>query len=134
MLDVLERVAELVQGDATIDPAYTQPFDFEPMTLYVWEESRSYRSIGAGEVSEDFEIMAVYVTDNGGETAVATRSPDVTRLLDAWATSALEAIRLHPNDGPLAAGNMTASTDADMLRQLFVRGTALRVTGYRVLG
>lgn len=131
MIDVIEALADLVAGDATIDPAYTQPFEFEIDKLYLWEEDRSHRSIGTGEVREDFTIVAVYVTDNGGETAVALRSPEVTRKIDAWATAAMNEIREHEGFGPWSY--ISASTDADFLRQLYVRGAALRITGYRVL-
>lgn len=133
MIDVLEGIADLVKGDLTLDPAMTQPFDFQIDTLYVWEEARGHRSIGTGEVREDFEVVAVYVTDNEGETAIATRSRAVTLRIDAWATMALDAVRHNANIPPWSSGNISAITDADFLRQLGVRGAALRVTGYRLL-
>lgn len=131
MIDVLERVAALVKGDATLDEALSQPFVFEPDVLYVWEENRAQTSIGTGEVRENFEVVAVYVSDGDGENAALRRSRDVTVKLDEWANAALDAIRLHANLGPWS--HAQALTDADFLRQLAVRGAAIRVSGYRIL-
>lgn len=133
MIDVLIAIADLVKGDATVDEALSMPYDFEPGVLYVWEEARDHRSIGTGEVREEFEIVAVYVTGNEGEAAIAQRSRDVTAKLDAWATAALDAVRENAHVPPWASGNIRASTDADFLRQLGVRGVALRVSGYRLV-
>ena len=133
MIDLVENLAELVRGDATLDPAFAQPYTFESMTLYGWIESRAHTSIGTGEVREDFEIVFVYVTDGDGEEAVLQRDPDVSRKLDAWATAAMDELRQRGDFVMGDDGHLTYRLDADFLRQLETRGAALRISGWRIL-
>ena len=133
MLSLMESLADLIANGYEVDPAFSMPFDFQRDTLYVWEDARSQPPAGTGEVIENFEIACVVVTDNEGETAIATRSRAVTERLDAWVQRALDEIRTKANVPPWDSGNIQAATDADYLRQLGVRGAMVRVTGYRYL-
>lgn len=129
MIERLDAVADLVKGGHDVDPAYSQPFDFVAGTLYLWEELRAHRSIGTGEVREDFVIVAVLPIESS-EAAEATRSRPITEALDEWVTAGLDAVRkAQGRPWEFAVG----SSDADFLRQLDVRGALIRVSGYSVL-
>lgn len=129
MIERLDAVADLVKGSHAVDPAYSQPFDFEADVIYLWEEARLHRSIGTGEVREEFEIVAVLPVESS-EAAEAQRSRVITEALDAWVTAGLDAIRVAQGQ---PWEHAIGSSDADFLRQLDVRGALIRVSGYKVL-
>jgi hypothetical protein len=135
VLDVMEALAELLAEDTglVIDPAFERPFDWTADTLYVWEESSSWTPIGPSEVREDFVIMAA-VAEATGEEAIATRNPETTAALYAHRETFLDRIRLSPNVGPWQDGNIQGDSVPAYLRQLDLRGIAVRVRGYRLIG
>lgn len=136
MIDVVDALRELARTvlptGTVVDEACAAPLVFEP-GLYAWNESVAHRSIGTGEVREDFIVYLVYVVDHAGEESSQRRSRDVSVALDAGAVAMCSAINANANVPPWASGNIIGETDPDFLRQLEVRGTAVRVTGYRLI-
>lgn len=141
MIEIIDGLRELLEPtdpvDETrstngliLDRTCSQPFDQAPSTVYAWEESCSHVSIGTGEVQERFEVIFVLTLDNEGETSIAQRSRDVSIALDAKRKEWMRLIRLHKN---LFDGDLAASSDADFLRQLDLRGIAVRIAGWRLI-
>lgn len=137
MLDVVDGIRELLEdgSDATVstDDSGERPYDWTPWTLYVWEESSAHTSIGTGEVREDFVVVAAIAVPNDGEESVGVRSRAVTERLDAKRNQYLDAIRRHTDVGPWRDGYLAGASVPDYLRQLDLRGIAVRVTGWRII-
>lgn len=135
MLDVIDYLRELlVDGtDLDADDTAERPFDWKTGTLYVFEETSSRTPIGPVEVREDFIVIAAIAT-NSGEEAVGQRSRAVTETLYAHRDRMLELVRMNPNVGPWADGNIQGASLPAYLRQLDLRGIAIRVSGYRLIG
>jgi hypothetical protein len=143
MIEVIDALRELLEptdaidesrseNDVILDRSCAQPFEFVANTLYAWEELRRQVPAGTGEIREDFEIRFVYVS-KASEEAGSKRNRDVSIALDAKADGYLELIRNFANIPPWDSGNIQATVDADMIRQLEVRGIGIRVIGYRMV-
>lgn len=135
MLDLIDGLRELLTDGTELDSDDTaeRPFDWKTGTLYVFEETSSRTPIGPSEVREDFVIIAAIAT-NSGEEAAGQRSREVTETLYAHRDMFLERIRLNPNVGPWQDGNIQGSSLPAYLRQLDLRGIAVRISGYRLIG
>lgn len=123
---------EFSMSGLAIDSSCAQPLDPAPWTVYAWEETSRQHSIGTGEVQEDFEFVIV-ATEPASEAADVERSRDVSVALDDRRETWLKLIRNGGPGRPWANGSLQAMVDADMLRQLGLRGLAVRVTGYRIV-
>lgn len=135
MLDVLDALVDLVkQADTSLvyDDSAAAPYEWRDGTVYSWIETTNDRSIGTGEVRQDFEIMIVYASDNDGEEARLTRSRAVSEALDSWRRDVMDLIRQNTHVPPWSSGTIAARSDEDFLRQLEVRGVAIMVGGYRI--
>jgi hypothetical protein len=136
MIDVVDALRELVKlelpPNTPIDETGAQPFEWNP-GLYAWCETQAHRSIGTGEVREDFIVMLVYVVETH-EEAMLTRTREATVALDTITERMLTTIRLHANVPPWDSGNIIGSTNPDFLRQLEQRGQSVQVDGYRLKG
>jgi len=137
VIEVIDALRDLfleVDPDVSVDDSCSQPNDFEDGKLYAWEESSSLSAFetGSGTYREDFEIVFVYTRDNEGEVATGERSRAVSEALDekrqAWLAKLVE----RRSEQALWA-HISASTDADMIRQLGLRGLGIHVIGYRML-
>lgn len=131
LLDAL-RLFLLDDTDLASDDSGEQPYDFEPMTLYVWEESSLQRPIGAdGEVREDFVIVAA-ITERTGEEAFGKRSRATSLVLDGHRTRMLTLIREHSSVQD-QWDHIEGASVPSFLRQLEQRGIAVRISGYRII-
>jgi hypothetical protein len=114
----------------------TTPLTSRSNTLYVYPITGLLGEPDVGDppsLREDFVVEAVYVADNQGEEANRRRSRDVSVELDAKAREYTDLLARNPfRDGthPWEHARVT-SVDWDRLRQLDVRGIAVRVTGWR---
>lgn len=142
MLEVVEALRALLEPDPDlVDDTGEMPFTWEPDTLYVFEDESSWSRLDTGGMMrEDFAIMAVYVRP-ADEAPLARRDRGVTETLDARRVRYLTAIAENPSmpassgdpdDPPLWSHIMGASLPR-YLRELEVRGIAVRVVGYRLL-
>lgn len=143
MIEVIDALLELVEPtdpvDATvsqnglkIDRTASAPFEFEGPAVYAWEESSQQFPVGTGEVREEFVIMLVVTEQNPMETGTGRRSRAVSEALDKVRERWLKAIRSATTREGLW-GQMVGGTDADFLRQLGVRGLAVRASGWRMV-
>lgn len=144
MIDVIDAIRDLFEPPSLADPnksvagvnidrSCAEPIEKVANTIYAWEAACAESSIGTGEVRQDFEVSVLFVVDNEGENAAVLRSRDVSEALDTKRTAYLRLVRLFAHIPPWDSGNITASSDADFLRQFEVRGIAIRVRGYRLV-
>lgn len=145
MIPVVDAIRDLCeppdQADDTrsiagvlIDRTCAQPIgDAQPNTIYAWEAACRERPIGTGEVQQDFEVTVLYIVDGKGEEGVLQRSREVSEALDERRAAYMKLVRDFANIPPWDSGNIQATSDADFIRQLEVRGIAIRVTGYRLV-
>lgn len=135
MLELIDALRDVLRDGLgiAVDESGERPYDWTPETLYVWEESSAWTSIGTGEKREDFVVMAA-IAEATGEEAAGQRSRETTVALYGYRDAFLEAIRTHANTGPWADGNIEGASVPAYLRQLDVRGVAVRISGYRLIG
>lgn len=133
MIELLDAIRDFLAEGGASDDSGEQPYDWKVNTLYVWEESSVQRPIGAeGEVREDFVIMAA-IAEATGEEAFGQRERATTVALDAKRTRMLDLIRTNSS----IAGQWDHIEGASLpsfLRQLELRGIAVRISGYRIIG
>lgn len=130
LLDAL-RVFLVDESGLPSDDTAEQPFDFTAGTLYVWEESSVQRPIDTGGVREDFVIMAA-IPERTSEEALGKRSRETSLALDAHRNRMLYLIRHHAS----VAGfwdHIEGASVPSFLRQLELRGIAVRISGYRII-
>lgn len=153
MIDLIDALRELLEPSSLDDPAIAasgtrldrscaQPFTFEPDTLYAYEEldqrileetyAESIIEPGAfvGVERQNFTIVFVYSADGTGENAAMKRERAVSIALDDRRNGYLRLLKDHRTHGDLWH-HLAGSADADYVRQLEVRGIAVRITGYR---
>lgn len=137
MRDVIDALRTLfvtaAGGAIASDDSLSEPIEYEPGVLYAWEEASAHTSIGTGEVREDFEIRLVYPIDNAGEVSAVKRSRSVSEALDSLRGVWLDAIREHQNSPPWDSGTISGTVNADLIRQLGLRGLGIIVRGYRIV-
>lgn len=137
VIDVVDAIRHALDGITGLglvwDDTAAQPFEWRDDHVYAWAESTQETSIGTGEVRQDFEIMIVAVLDHEGEEAQLRRNRDTSVRLDRIRAEYMQWIRLHPHVPPWDSGNLAARSEEDFLRQLEVRGVAVRVGGYRLV-
>ena len=153
MLDVLDRVLELLEPGGELDPETStrmstsgttvdhtgaQPFnlEFQPDWLYAWPGRDLHETLEAGDppsIRERFELHLVYIGDSGGEQAISRRLRAVSDALDAKAHAYLG--RVAANQAPRGGlwSDLGAELTPDTIRGFNVRGAALRLTGWRQL-
>jgi len=139
VLDIIDAILELLEPDPTVvgkDTTAERPFDWAPNTLYVYPVLDIHADGDMGDppsIRENFTVDAIYVADGQGEEATRTRSRDVSLELDAKAhayADILAAARFRGPGRPWEDARVT-SVDWDRLRQIDVRGVAVRITGWR---
>ena len=142
MLEVVDALRSLLEPDPDlVDDTAEMPFEWQPGMLYVFEDESNWSRLDTGGmIREDFVIMAVYVRP-ADEAPLAKRSREVTEALDARRVRYLTTIADNPSMGaasgdpdepPLWSHIMGASLPR-YLRELEVRGIAVRVVGYRLM-
>jgi hypothetical protein len=150
MIDVVDGIRELLEP-ASIDPAVSvngvklddtgaMPFEFEAETLYVVAQTdqrtlaETIRETSDGSTEgveqQNFSIVALYVVSGEGENSQGRRSRNVTLALDQKADDYCRLVRSHRTNGDLWH-HLQAAVDHDFVRQLQIRGIAVRLTGYR---
>jgi hypothetical protein len=134
MLDVIDGLRDLLSDrlDIETDDTGDRPYDWTAGVLYVWEESSGQISIGTGEVREEFVVMAA-IASPSGEEAAGQKLREVTETLDGYRDTFLTRIRLNSNIGPWASGTIIGASVPNYLRQLDLRGIAVRISGYRII-
>lgn len=134
MLDVIDGLRDLLSDrlDIETDDTGDRPYDWTAGVLYVWEESSGQISIGTGEVREEFVVMAA-IASPSGEEAAGQKLREVTETLDGYRDVFLTRIRLNSNIGPWASGTIIGASVPSYLRQLDLRGIAVRISGYRII-
>lgn len=145
MIDLIDALRELLEPESEeagvsvngvrLDNTAAMPFDFEPNTLYVVEE-QDLRTLDetwtpeGGVERQSFIVNALYVIDSEGENAITRRSRAVSIALDEKRNEYCRLVRMTRTNGDVWH-HIQASADADFVRQLQVRGIAVRITGYR---
>lgn len=120
------------------DPITRVALDIEPMTwnvehLYVYPTRviESGFETGASR-RQDFDLLAVYVTDNEGEEAHMERSTVLGTRLDDIRGAMLAAVR--GNQATALWSYISALTDSTSPRTLDKRSASVRITGWRIVG
>lgn len=143
MIEIVDALRELVEPSDPVRDGYalsgimvdrtaSRPFDFEPNTLYAWEETSTHVSIGTGEVREDFAVLLVFVAASRGEESLYARDREVSEALDERRTSYMNALR--HSAGRAGLWDYVLGTSLpDYLRQFEIRGVAVRASGYRLV-
>jgi hypothetical protein len=134
VLDVVDGLRELLSDglDVVTDDTGDRPYEWTPGTLYVWEESSDHQSIGTGEIRENFVVMAAIAAPSD-EEAFGRKLREVTETLDAYRNTFLLKIRTNTNVPPWSSGYIAGASVPNYLRQLDLRGLAIRVAGYRII-
>lgn len=152
MIDVVDAIRDLLEppSDAdesvsvngiAIDRTCAMPFEFRPETIYAAEasdvrtlEETMLETAGGtiGVERQTFGVTLLYVVDGEGENAELRRSRAVSIRLDAKRNEWLRKVREH-RIGPVW-DHLQGSSDVDFVRQLQVRGIAVRLTGWRFVG
>ena len=134
MIELLDEIRLFLVDDTGLssDDTAEQPYEWVPGTLYVWEESSIQRPIGAGgEVREDFVLMAA-IAEATGEESFGRRERATSVALDAHRSRMLGLIRRHSSvDGQW--DHIEGASVPSFLRQLDLRGVAVRISGYRLI-
>lgn len=140
MLDVIDALRALLEpspSTVTKDDTLERPFDWKANTLYLYPVLDMHVDPESGvppSVRENFTLEAVYVADSLGEESRKERNRAVSVALDAKAHAYADILAQNST----RAGSTrpwdyirVASVDWDRLRQLDVRGVAVRITGWR---
>lgn len=139
MNDILDALRPLLEPDPDPDPrevaldeTNAKPFTWSPSTLYLWCSGVTETGIESGPVvRQDFTIEVVVTGPEVGEEAHQKRDPAVSTLLDTRREQYLAAVRANQRTtlwGHLRAASATAPAT------LQLRSSALRLSGYRVVG
>lgn len=139
MNDVLAAVRALLEPDPDPDPRVValdetnaKPFTWLPSTLYAWVSQLSEIGIESGPVvRQDFAIDVVLTGPDAGEEPMRERDPDVSDFLDTRRDVYLAAVRT--NQRTTLWGHLRAAS-ANAPATLQLRSTALRLSGYRIVG
>lgn len=111
----------------------TEPLEWITETLYVYPVAVDEVPFEtASGRRQEFDLMAVYVTDNDGEEAQLTRSPALAIRLDDVRGTMLAAIRDNQSGPPW--GFIRGSTNDTSPRTLDKRSASVRITGWRIVG
>lgn len=139
MLDAVDALRELLEPPGTTvlkDDTAERPFNWAANTLYIYPVSDLHADADVGNpptIRENFAIEAVYVADSQGEESKKERLRSVSTALDTKAhayAAILANARFRGTGRPWEDARVT-SVDWDRLRQLDVRGVAVRITGWR---
>jgi hypothetical protein len=139
VLDVTDALLALLEpAPSTVvkDDTAERPFEWVANTLYAYPVTDVHVDPETGAVPtvrENFTVEMVFVADHAGEEAKRERDRDVSVLLDAKAHAYADILARNSTRG---AGRpwdyaRVASVDWDRLRQIDVRGVAVRITGWR---
>lgn len=141
ILDVCGSLAGLLIPSPVLpepDPLTRVALDVEPLTwevehLYVYPQRVEETGFETGSSRrQDFDIMAVYVTDNVGEEAHLERSTILGERLDTIRGRMMDAVRT--NQSTALWSYIRALTDNAAPRTLDKRSASIRVTGWRIVG
>lgn len=159
MLDLIDAIAELLepwqpdeprlrngslevaaQSGTVVDLNAAEPVIWQPNHLYLWDEGDQHALAGVGNPPEErevFEVTAIYVADSQDEEAKQRRTRAVSEALDLKRHEYAAAIAAnrskYVSGGATPWSHLESSLDADFVRDINVRGFALRITGYRFL-
>jgi hypothetical protein len=134
ILDVCGALAPILLSDDRITRVVLdiEPLTWEPERLYVYpmrvDEVPFETSSGR---RQEFDLNAVYVTDNGGEEAQQVRDPALAARLDAIRGQMFAAVRANQT---LVGGMLRALTDDTSPRTLDKRSASVRINGWRIVG
>lgn len=140
ILDVAGAIAELLEPDP-LPPARgvkkvvldIEPITWEVETLYVYPtrvEEVPFET--GGSRRQEFDLAAVYVTDNLSEDALRQRDPELAQLLDGKRGAYLAVVRA--NQTTPMWGMLRGRSDTTSPRTLDKRSASVRVSGWRIIG
>ena len=139
MIEILDALRALLEPDPTPDPrvvaldeANAKPLKSLPLTLYLWVTQVSETGIESGPTArQDFVIDLVLTGPDAGEEPALERDPVVSSFLDTRRAGYLAAIRSNQRTSLWGSLRAASATAPATLQQ---RSTALRLSGYRIVG
>ncbi len=135
MIDLLDALRYLLSDgtDLATDDTCERPYEWKPDTLYVWEESSNHEPFESGPVVRENFVIVAAIAERTNEEARGERSRETTEALYGHRDRMLDLIRLNRSVGLWEDGHLRAESVPGYLRQLEIRGIALRITGYRLV-
>lgn len=143
MNDLIDALVALLEPDPsdrpTIDGSCAPPIEYEPNTLYAYPSGREFHTPEGPPCERvDFEVTVLYLAPDDGELDEKQRDRAVSDAMADKAEDYMAVINANrsqgPNHEPRPWLHLVGAIDYDRIHALQVRGIAIIVSGYYMVG